>query len=147
MTGGSVENCPENVRMLLRDHGDQAIQCCINAWNQLCPDYPLTNTTEVMHRKRWLFFGPDIVDLEQGGDCGQISRIAFGLNGRLTARAFRKHRDLPSVIVNCWIHWNCGETCVRGWSKHIAVDVMKDCVAQFPDVIPATPHVHCCPLP
>jgi hypothetical protein len=135
------------IATLLRDHGEQAIQCCINTWNQLCPLYPLTNLTEVIHRKRWLFLGPDVVTLEQNGRCGQISRIVFGINRRLTAKALRKYTDPPLIIVNCWICWNCGASRVRGWPSRIVVDVVKDCVAQFPDVVPATPHVYCCPLP
>jgi hypothetical protein len=146
MTGESEDDY-RKLAEVLRDDGGQAIQCCVNSWNQLCPQYPLTNTTEVIHRKRWLFSGSDVVALEQNRDCGQISRIAFGINKRLTAKAFRKHRNLPLVVVNCWICWNCGATRVRGWSNRIAVDIARDCIVQFPRIIPATPHVHCCPLP
>jgi hypothetical protein len=147
MTGEGEGDHPKDLAALLKEHGEQAIQCCIDTWNQLCPQYPLTNVTEVTRRKRWLFFGSDVVALEQDGSCGQISKIAFGINKRLTAKALRKHRDSPLIIVNCWICWDCGAEQVRGWSSHIVVDVVRGCVAQFPDITPSTPHVHCCPLP
>ena len=147
VTGRSAKDDPKDAAALCRDRGDRAVQCCISEWNRLCPQYPLTNVTEVIHRKRWLFFGPDVCCLEQNGGCGQISRVTFGINRRLTARALRRQGNLPIIMLNCWICWNCGATQVRGWSNHIAIDVSRDCVVQFPHITPVTPHVYCCPLP
>ncbi len=132
---------------LLEEHGEQAVRCCIDTWNQLCPRYPLTNVAEVARRKRWAFFGPDIVTLEQGGECGQISEITFGVSRRLSRSGLRRSTDSLLIIVNYSVYWNCGGTRVRGWSGRIVVDVEKDCVVQFPDVISVTPHVHWHPLP
>ena len=126
----------------LKEYGEQAIQCCIDSWNRLCPQYPLTNVTAAKRRKRWSFVGPDVVTLEQAGDCGQISRITFGINGYASRSALRKRAEPPKITVNCWIHWNCEITRVRGWSDRIVVDIEKDCVVQFPNVVPMTPHIH-----
>lgn len=148
VTGEIAGNYPKDLAVLLKDYGGHAVQCCINAWNQLCPQCPLTNTTEVVNRKRWLFSGPDAVTLEQSADCGQISKIVLGINRRLTAKALRRGGDLPLIVVDCWIYWNCGTEQVRGWRPScIVVDVAKGCVVRFPDIVPATPHVHFCPLP
>jgi len=67
MMGESEDDYSRKPAVVIRDHGGQAIQCCVHSWNQLCPQYPLTNTTEVMHRKRWLFSGSDVVIFEQNG--------------------------------------------------------------------------------
>ena len=133
--------------VLLKNHTDQAIRCCINAWNQLCPQHPLTNLTKAVQRKRWWLFGSEVVVLEQSGDCGQISKITLGINKRHTRRTFRKYGDQLLMTVNCWICWNCGAERVRGWPDHIVVDVKGNCVVRFPDVARATPHVHWYPLP
>jgi hypothetical protein len=132
---------------MLKKYGEQAVQCCINTWNQLCPDYPLTNLKEVTHRKRWVLFGSDVYILEQNGPCGHISKIVFGVNRRHTAKALQRNEDLPLMTLNCWIWWNCGENWVRGWSNRIVVDLAKNRVVDSIYAIPITPHVHWCPLP
>ncbi len=137
----------EELTALIRDHGDKAIRCCVDSWNELCPQHLLTNLTEVKHRKRWLFCGHDMTMLEEGGDYGEISKIAFEINEHLTSKALRRHKDSPVIILNCWIWWNFGKEQVHGWFNHITIDVIKDRVTQFPQIIPPTSHVHCCPLP
>ena len=144
---GGVADHPKDSATLIQHYGEQAIQCCIDSWNQLCSMYPLSNVTEVVRRKRWLFCGSDVNVLEQREADGQISRITFGINRGLTARALQKSTDSSPVVVNCWIWWNCEGEQVRGWSDYIVVDITKNCVLRFPEITPATAHFHCCPLP
>ena len=142
MTGESIVNNPKSYTALLEERDEQAIQCCINTWNQSCPQYPLMNTTEVAHRKRWFFSGSDVVTLEQTGECGHISRVTFGVNSRLTRSGLREHADSQLVTVNFWVSWNCESTRVRGWSDHIVVDVGEGRVVRFPEISAVTRHVH-----
>ncbi len=138
---------PKDAKTLIRDYGEQAIQCCIGEWNKLCPQYSLTNVTEVKHQKRRLFHTHDVAVLEEGGGPGQISRVAFEVNEHLTAKALRKHPDTPMIVLDCSIWWDWGTSQVHGWSSHIAVDVTKGHVTEFPEITPAAPHFYCCPLP
>ncbi len=130
-----------------REYTDQAIRCCIDTWNQLCPQHPLMNLTEIVWRKRWSLSGSDIAVLEQSGECGQISKITFGVSRQLAQRTFLKHGDQLLVTVDCQICWNCGTERVRGWSNCIVVDIKGNRVVQFPDVTCVTPHFHWYPLP
>ena len=148
LTEGGGVDYSKNHSVFIRDHGEQAIQCCIDEWNKLCPQYQLTNMIEVMHRKRWLFHSHDVTVLKEGGGEGQISKIAFEVNEHLTAKALRKHKDSPIIVVDCCTWWDCGECHeTHGWSKHITVDVMAGHVSDFPEITPAAPHFFCCPLP
>lgn len=135
-----------NAKKLIEDYGDQAIQCCVNEWNQLCSEHPLTNVTKIAHQKRWRFFGHDVAVLEEDGACGEICKIELEINQHLTAKAIRKHPDSPVIVLNCRTWWNCEEEKVHGWSYHIEIDVMKCCITQFPEIIPVTPHVYSYPL-
>ena len=138
---------PRNAHALVEEYGDQAIQCCIDSWNQLCPDHPLTNLTQMDHRRRWLFCGHDVTSLKEDGVFGEISKIAFEVNQHLTAKALHKHPDSPVIILNCWTWWNYGKEQVHGWLNHIEVDVVNGNVALFPEIAPPTPHSHSYPLP
>ncbi len=142
-----IADYPKDSATLIQHYGERAIQCCIDSWNQLYSQYPLSNLTEVLRRKKRLFYSSDVTVLEQGETPGRISRISFGINKRLTARALRRDGDSLLIAVNYRIWWNCEGDQVRGWSDHIMVDVTKDCVTQFPEITPATAHFHCCPLP
>lgn len=130
-----------------KKYSEQAVQCCISKWNQLCPDYPLTNVKEVTQRRRWILFGPDVFTFEQNGPCGHISKIVFGIDRKHATKALQRNGDLPLMTLNCRIWWNCGENRVRGWSNHIVVDLAENRVVNSIRVIPVTPHVHWCPLP
>ena len=134
----------KNPSAFIRDYSDQAIQCCIKSWNELCPEHQLTNLTEVTHRKKWIFFGHDIAILEECKEEGEISKIVFEINEYLTAKAIRKNPDSPVMVLNCWTWWNCEHHQVHGWMDRITVDVMNGCVTNFPEISPATPHVHFC---
>lgn len=139
---------PGDYKALIRDYGEEAIRCCIDSWNGLCPQYQLTNVTEVIHKKRGLFHSHDIEILEEEGGYGQISKISFEVNQHLTSKAFRKHKDSPQIVVDCCTWWDCGKCReTHGWKNHITVDVMKGCVTDFPEVNPASPHLFCCPVP
>jgi len=135
-----VESYPKSNAMLLKDYHDQAIQCCINSWNQLCPSYPLAKVTEVTKQKRLGLFGSDVAFIVKSGNGEEISRIVFEINNRLTARAFRKHHESLLVIVDFRIWWNYDGYLVRGWLNHIMVDVVNNCVVNFPQITPTSPY-------
>ena len=148
---GGVERSVDYFRdsaALIKDYGDKAIQCCISAWNELCPQHQLNNITEVMHGKRGIFHSHDVAILEEAGGYGQISKITFEVNGHLTAKYLRKYKDSPRIVVDCCTWWDCGDCKqTHGWSDHIVVDAMENCVTEFPEITPASPHFFCCPLP
>lgn len=132
---------------LIKEYGDQAIKCCINSWNQLCPKHQIANLTEMEHRKRWLFCGHEVTSLKEEGASGEISKLILEVNEHLTKKALRKHPESSVIVLNCWTWWNYEKEQVHGWLDHIEVDVEKGCVTQFPEIAPPTPHVHVYPLP
>jgi hypothetical protein len=136
MTKGTAINDVRYGAVSLGDYGEKAIQCCINSWNRLYPQYSLKNLKKTATRKRWVFCGSNVVTVKEEGVCDQISKIVFGVNNRLTAK------DSSLVTVNCWIWWNCEGKSVRGWLEHIIVDIDKDRVVKFPNITPAISHIH-----
>lgn len=137
----------ESPATFVQHYGDQAIQCCIDSWNKLCSSHPLANVTQAVQRRRWLVFGPRVTVLKQGEELGEISKIAFSVNGGLTARILRENKDSSLVVVNCLTWWNREDNQVRSWPDQIVVDIEKNCVTQFPEIAPAESCLYCCPLP
>lgn len=128
---------PKDPATLIKNCGGKCIQCCLDSWNGLCPGHPLTNVTEVTHQKRWLLFGHDTTVLEEVGGYGEISKIAFEVNGHLTAKALQQNSGSPVIVLNCRIWWQCGiHHQVHDWLKHITMDVEKCCVENFPEIVP-----------
>ena len=140
-------NEPEDPAKLIKDYGDQVIKCCINSWNQLCPQHQLTNLEEMTRRKRWLFCGHEVTSLKEEGARGEISKLMLEVNEHLTRKALRKHPDSPVIILNCWTWWNYGREQVHGWLEHIEVDIEKGCVTKFPEILAPAPHMYVYPSP
>lgn len=136
----------KNSAVFIQHYDDQAIQCCIDSWNKLCSLYPLVNVTEVVQRRRWLVFGPRVTVLKQGEELGEISRIAFSINRGLTAKVLQKNRDSSLIVVDCLTWWNCEDNQARGWPDRIVVDAERNCVTQFPEIVPAKSCLYCYPL-
>ena len=132
---------------LIKEYGDQAIRCCISAWNQLCPQHQLTNLSDMVHEKPPLLCGHEVTSLKEEGTRGEISKIMFEVSQHLTKKALRKNPDLPVIVLNCWTWWNYGTEQVHGWPNHIEVDVEKGCVIKFPEIVPPTPRLYCDPCP
>ncbi len=129
-----------------RHHGHEAIQCCIDSWNRLCSLHPLVNVIETVQRRKWLVCGPRVTVLKQGEELGEISKIAFSINGRLTEEIRQENRRLSLIVVDCVTWWNCEDNVVRGWPEQIVVDTERNCVIQFPEIVPAESCLYCYPL-
>ena len=138
---------PRDAAALINLYEDEAIRCCIDSWNQLCSEHPLTNATEVAHRKRFRFCGHNVAMFRADEICGEISKVAFEANKHLTAKALKENPDLPVMVLNCWTWWRCESGNVRGWIGHIEIDVAKRCVTQFPEIHSAIHHLELWPVP
>jgi hypothetical protein len=138
---------PKDPVTLIKEYGDQAIKCCINSWNQLCPQHQLTNLTDMIHEKHRLLLGHEVTSLKEDGTRGEISKLMLEVSQHLTKKALRKNPDSPVIVLNCWTWWNYEIEQVHGWSNHIEVDVKKGCVIEFPEIVPPTPHLHSYPCP
>jgi len=135
MIKGTAINDVNYGAVSIGDYREKAIQCCIDSWNQLYPQYSLKSLKKTSTRKRWVFCGTKAVTIEEEGVCDQISKIVIGLNNRLTAR------DSSLVTVNCCIWWNCERKSIHGWLEHTEVDINKNRVVKYPDIAPAVSHI------
>ena len=128
------------------NYGHEAIQCCIDSWNRLCSLHPLVNVTEAVQRRKWLVCGPKVTILKQGEELGEISKITFNINRGLTGEIRRENKGSSPIVVDCVTWWNRADNQVRGWPNQIVVDTERNCVRQFPEIVPAESCLYCCPL-
>jgi hypothetical protein len=135
-----IESYTKDNEMLLKNCHERAIQCCIDSWNQICPEHPLSNITKVAKQKQWRLFNSGIAIVVKSGNKGDVSKIVFEINNKLTAKAFRKHHESQLVVVNCRIWWNYDGYLVRGWIDHIVVDAVNNKVVDFPQITPSFPY-------
>ena len=135
-----TETITESCSTLTQTDKDQAIQVCINTWNQFCPEYPIEKSAKIIKQKRWLSFGHDVTVIKMSEKNSEISKIIFDIDNRLTAKALRKHGESTKIFVSCRIWWNYDGYRVRGFLDHIEFDVTKGCIACFPQIIPVYPY-------
>ena len=136
----------ESSAIVAQHHGHEAIQCCIDSWNKLCSRHQLVNVTEAVQRRKWLVCGPRVTILKQGEELGEISKIAFSINRKLTAKVLQENKGLSLIVVSCLTWWNREDNEVRGWPDQIVVDTERNCVTQFPEIAPAKSCLYCYPL-
>jgi hypothetical protein len=140
MSRVSTEIFTENFTTFIRTYEEQAIQCCIKTWNQFCSEYPIKSNYKITKKKRILSIGNDINIIDMANANGDISKISFSVDNRITMKSLRKNDDSPKIFVACRIWWNYDGYKVRGWLDHIEFDVSKDCITQFPQIRPIYPY-------
>jgi hypothetical protein len=140
MSRVSAEIITGSCSTLTQTYKDQAIQVCINKWNQFCPEYPIEKSAKIIKQKHWLPFGHDVTVIEMSEKNDEISKIIFDIDNKLTAKALRKHSEPTKIFVSCRIWWNYKGYRVRGFLDHIEFDVTKGNITRFPQIIPVYPY-------
>ena len=75
-----TETITESCSTLTQTDKDQAIQVCINTWNQFCPEYPIEKSVKIIKQKRWLPFGHDVTVIKMSEKNSEISKIIFDID-------------------------------------------------------------------